>query len=358
MKKTAIILLLWLALSFTVHGQAFATLLPDASSKAQERPPELIEASNLSVQVVKFFNEGKFDEALPLAKRVVELREKALGQNHVLVGDALANLASIYIRKQKLSDAESAFERVLNIYTTAYGAENLKLCGILDNLGWIKFAGRDYGKAEGYMERSLTIKQKAFGENSQEAAQALATLGLMKQRIRRYAEAVPLYKRAFETLEKNPKADKKELADLAQKCSCALTLNKQQKESEEYAKRARDIRISEAKTATPKNKDFFADDGKDVTVVRRSGGVLAGSATYREEPVYPVEAKRARVEGAVIVEITVDETGKVIQTRALCGDELLSYSAEQAARKWRFTPTLINGAAVKVVGTITFNFNL
>jgi TonB family protein len=344
MKKSTVVLLLWLLLSFTVQGQAFATRSQDANSKAQEKPSaELIEASKLSVQVVQYYKEGKFDEALPLAKRAVELREKALGHEHVLVGDALANLASIYIGKQKLGDAGSAFERVLNIYAKVYGAENPKLCGILDNLAWIKFAGRDYGKAEDFMQRSIAIKEKAFGENSKEAAQAIAGLGLMKQRLRRYQEAVPFYKRAFAAMEKNPKADNKELADLAQKCSCILKLNKQHEESEEYAKRAQDIRNPQ---------------GSGANVVRRTGGVLAGAAIHREEPAYPVEAKRAGVEGSVIVEVTVDETGKVIQSRVLCGDELLSYSAEQAARKWRFTPTSLSGVAVKVVGTITFNFNL
>jgi TonB family protein len=343
MKKLTVVLLLWLVFSFTVQGRALVAASQDTNSKAPEKSPELIEASNLSVQVVKYYKEGKYDEALPLAKRAVELREKALGREHMLVGDALANLASIYIGKQKLGDAGSSFERVLDIYAKVYGAENPKLCGILDNLGWIKFADRDYGKAEDFMEHSLTIKQKAFGENSKEAAQALASLGLMKQRLRRYGEAVPLYKRAFETMEKAPKADSKELADLAQKCSCVLKLNKQHEESEEYAKRARAI---------------YSPEGSSTIVVRRSGGVLAGSATHREEPAYPEEAKRLRVSGTVLVEVTVDETGKVIQSRVLCGDVLLSYSAEQAARKWQFTPTLLDGAPVKVVGTITFNFNL
>jgi TonB family protein len=339
MKKPTVVLLLWLALSFTIQVQASQ----DANSKAQEKPPELIEATNLSVQVVQYYKEGKFDEALPLAKRAVELREKALGREHVLVGDALANLASVYIGKQKFGDAESSFERVLDIYAKVYGAENPKLCGILDNLAWLKFLDHDHGKAEDFMQRSLAIKEKTFGENSKEAAQALAGLGQMKQRRRKYEEAVSLYKRAFETMEKAPKADNKELAELAQKCSCILKLNKQNEESEEYAKRARDIR---------------GQQGSVANVVRRSSGVLAGSATRKEEPRYPIEAKRARITGAVIVEITVDETGKVIQSRVLCGDEMLSYVAEQAARKWLFTPTLLSGVAVKVIGTITFNFNL
>jgi TonB family protein len=343
MKKPTVSLMLWLLLSLHLNVQTAPAASQAADLKTQEKSPELIEATNLSVQVVKYYKEGNYDAALPLARRAVELREKALGREHTLVGDALVNLASIYIGKQKFGDAESSFERGLDIYAKAYGAENPKLSGILENLGWLKFANRDYGKAEDFMQRALAIKEKAFGENSKEVSQSLVSLGLMKQRLRRYAEAVPFYQRAFDAREKVSGADSKELADLAQKCSCALKLNKQHQESEEYAQRAREIRSPE---------------GAGANVVRRNGGVLAGSATHREQPGYPIEAKRAAVSGAVIVEVTVDETGKVIQSRVLCGDELLSYSAEQAARKWRFTPTLLSGVPVKVVGTITFNFNL
>src|SRR5829696_6203447 len=44
-------------------------------------------------------------------------------------------------------------------------------------------------------------------------------------------------------------------------------------------------------------------------VVRKSGGVLTGSATRRVEPTYPPLAKAARVSGAVVVEVTIDEAG-------------------------------------------------
>ncbi|MBI3654483.1 MAG: TonB family protein [Acidobacteria bacterium] len=93
-------------------------------------------------------------------------------------------------------------------------------------------------------------------------------------------------------------------------------------------------------------------------IVRKSGGVLAGSAIRRVEPTYPPLAKAARVSGAVVVEVTVDEVGKVIAARALSGHPLLKDAAVAAARGWEFTPTQLGGAVVKVVGTITFNFTL
>jgi periplasmic protein TonB len=89
---------------------------------------------------------------------------------------------------------------------------------------------------------------------------------------------------------------------------------------------------------------------------RVSGGVLAGKATNRVQPPYPPMAKQANIEGSVVVEVTVSESGSVIGAKAVSGHPLLRPAAEQAARGWRFSPTLLSGVPVKVIGTITFNF--
>lgn len=93
-------------------------------------------------------------------------------------------------------------------------------------------------------------------------------------------------------------------------------------------------------------------------IIRKSGGVLQGAAIKRVEPVYPPLAKTARVSGPVVVEVTVDEEGKIITAHAISGHPLLQPAAETAARGWEFKPTLLQGTPVKVIGTITFNFQL
>jgi protein TonB len=93
-------------------------------------------------------------------------------------------------------------------------------------------------------------------------------------------------------------------------------------------------------------------------VVRKSGGVLQGLATRRVEPTYPPLAKAARVMGSVVVEVTIDENGNVISASAVSGHPLLKDAAVAAARGWKFQPTKLSGQPVKVIGTITFNFQM
>ena len=85
-------------------------------------------------------------------------------------------------------------------------------------------------------------------------------------------------------------------------------------------------------------------------------GVLPGKARVRPQPEYPKMASMAGVGGAVVVEVIVSETGAVESARIVSGHPLLRDAALAAAKGWVFDPTIFDGAAVKVVGTITFNF--
>jgi TonB family protein len=89
-----------------------------------------------------------------------------------------------------------------------------------------------------------------------------------------------------------------------------------------------------------------------------SGSVLQGSAIRKVPPAYPPIARAARAQGAVQVNVTVDENGNVIDANVVSGHPLLRDAAIEAARQWQFKPTLLAGEAVKVQGLLTFNFTL
>lgn len=90
--------------------------------------------------------------------------------------------------------------------------------------------------------------------------------------------------------------------------------------------------------------------------IRKSGDVIQGEAIHQVTPVYPPLARAAQITGSVVVEVAIDEEGNVITARALSGHPLLKDSALEAARQWKFAPTTLEGKAVKVIGSLTFNF--
>jgi TonB family protein len=94
---------------------------------------------------------------------------------------------------------------------------------------------------------------------------------------------------------------------------------------------------------------------KKITV---SGGVLQGKATRKVQPAYPALARTGRASGAVQVQVTISESGEVINARAISGHPLFRAAALQAAKQWRFKPTELSGVPVKTQGIITFNFDM
>lgn len=75
-------------------------------------------------------------------------------------------------------------------------------------------------------------------------------------------------------------------------------------------------------------------------------------------PVYPPIAVSARVEGDVTLEAIIGVDGSVQNLRVVHGVHLLDQAALDAVRRWRYTPTLLNGVPVPVVMTVTVSFRL
>ncbi|HEV7892357.1 MAG TPA: VWA domain-containing protein [Pyrinomonadaceae bacterium] len=89
-----------------------------------------------------------------------------------------------------------------------------------------------------------------------------------------------------------------------------------------------------------------------------SAGVLNSKAVSLPKPEYPSTAKTVGAQGKVVVELTIDETGKVVKARAVSGHPLLQKAAVAAALQARFSPTLLSGEPVSVTGTISYSFLL
>lgn len=89
------------------------------------------------------------------------------------------------------------------------------------------------------------------------------------------------------------------------------------------------------------------------------GGNIRAPAKVRDaQPMYPVLAQTARIEGVVILEAVLDEAGRVQNLRVLRSHPMLEQAAVDAVRQWEYTPTLLNGVPVRVVMTVTVMFKL
>jgi Ca-activated chloride channel family protein len=108
----------------------------------------------------------------------------------------------------------------------------------------------------------------------------------------------------------------------------------------------------------PQPAETSKPEGDEAAKAPLSVGVLNGKALRLPVPVYPPAARSSGAQGRVVVEVLIDERGKVAEARAVSGHAFLLPAAVQAARQARFTPALLSGQPVKVKGTINYVFTL
>ena len=77
------------------------------------------------------------------------------------------------------------------------------------------------------------------------------------------------------------------------------------------------------------------------------------------EPPYPEIARKARIQGIVILEAVITKTGSVEEVKVLRAlHPILDQAAVNAVKQWKYQPATLNGRPVKVYFTVTVNFTL
>lgn len=92
--------------------------------------------------------------------------------------------------------------------------------------------------------------------------------------------------------------------------------------------------------------------------IRVSAGVLGGVLEHAAKPLYPEQALKAGIKGEVILQVEVDETGRVVRSLAVEGDPLLVAASVEALKDFRFRPYLIQGIPITVESQMGFRFVL
>lgn len=93
--------------------------------------------------------------------------------------------------------------------------------------------------------------------------------------------------------------------------------------------------------------------------LRVGGNVKAPRVLARPQPAYNEVARRARIQGIVILEAVIDKQGNVERVKVIRGLPMgLTESAVDAVKKWKFRPGTLNGQPVDVIFNLTVNFRL
>jgi TonB family protein len=256
MKNFIRVVLLLFLVGVGMKGAAPKSWLIDRGNEAAQSSTDLAEVERLSAQVTKLYRDGKFDEALPLAKRALEISETLFGADNTQVARAAINVAELYIAKRKFKEAEPLLLRAIQINDKVLKATDPALVKTLERYTCVLKASNESDKLKDFEKKRLA------------------------------------------TLEMSAEPD-------------------------------------------------------------RFWGALWGrtKAITMPRPDYPEAAKKAGASGTILIKVTLDEEGKVVNAESMCGgNPLLVKAAEEAALQARFTPVLVNGAAIRIVGYVPYTF--
>ena len=92
--------------------------------------------------------------------------------------------------------------------------------------------------------------------------------------------------------------------------------------------------------------------------VRISEKVSQSLLITKLPPHYPEDARRARIQGMVVLTAWVDTNGDVEDVTLVSGHPLLAPAALEAVKQWKYKPYLLNGQPVKVETQVTVAFEL
>lgn len=256
-------------------------------------------------------------------------------------GTALESLASLALNQRKLDEAASWFEKAANA-----APNNARAYYSLGVIAWMKFYP-EYGKARG----ALGMKPEDPGPLPDPAARnALRAQfwGVIADGIANLDKALaidPKYDDAMAYMnllvrERADLADTKDdyLRDIAA--------------ADQWVAKALETKREKAGGPAP------AAAGGPRTPIHVGPAVQERKLVRKVEPVYPDEAKRARIQGTVRFTVIVGKDGAVQNVTVISGHPVLIKAALDALRQWRYQPTLLNGEPVEVVTQVEIPFSL
>jgi len=326
------IIFLLLVFSLVAAGQSVGSAATASSFEAK------------NAEAREAFKVGKFDEALRLTLDALTIGKQTFGDNSPEIALVHNNLGVLYRSKEKYQDAMQSFEESLRLFEKLGKPYVRQVIATHEAIGVThRMAGRN-SEAEKELQKAIDIAEHNFGPDSFEMYSptfALARYSTYDGKITRGDDLfLQAYRIAY--LRKGSKAT--ELESIRDTRTCLVVPQGQDNLS--------------GSLFDDKLEALRKSLGEDDVAPRRtvSRGIVNGKATSLIKPSYPASMANDGKSGAVVVRVLIETDGTVLEARATCGHPDFAKNAVKAALKSKFSPTSVDGQAVRVNGIIVYNF--
>ncbi len=168
---------------------AFDAETLDAEARATgEAALELVARLEAELLLEELFDQGLYEEAVPVAERMVELTEEELGLSLAL-GVSLSNLAILQRRLELYEPSEQNFLRAIDVIREVDGTYSEAAINPLIGLGVNYQARGDYFEAVTIFEEARTVSRRAYGLLNEQQIEILDHLSSTMIDMENYVEA-------------------------------------------------------------------------------------------------------------------------------------------------------------------------
>jgi TonB family protein len=332
---------------------AVALVFPLAAIRAQSSaepivPPAVdaaIRAANaqknheLLEQAAKTYEDlHKYNEAQTLREASLALREQETGKQSPEYAEGLVNLGNLARKRGSLPDSHNYYNQALAL------GDRPEIVTALINLGLDSYAAKDAPAAFDYLQRARNV-----AHNGNDIGRAMTWIAFLKSmQPETAAEAESLFRGGMAVEDVNSAEQALTLEFYAR------FLNSQNRpaEAEPISLRASEIR--KARAAALGQRAVTSS-----TALRVGGSVTPPSLLRKQEPAYSEDARAAKLQGTVKLQVVIDVDGLAKDIQVV---ESLGYGLDEKAVEavilWNFKPGTLNGVPVPVQAQIEVNFRL
>lgn len=171
------------------------------SAATLSRMAPAAQARLLTERFTELYERGAYREALPLARRALDIRQASFGAAHPETIESLQNLAVLYRALGDYRYAEPLAQRALTLCEQTYGAGHPETAVALNGLGNLYRNMGAYDQAMPLFERALAIAEASLGLEHAKTGIYLANLALLHGDMQAPEQAIPLMARALKIAE-------------------------------------------------------------------------------------------------------------------------------------------------------------
>lgn len=186
------------ALDYYQKAAGLHERLCGGSGQGSGAPADIALAARISNDMgVIYLKLGRFDRALELIERGLELRSGHFGPEHPAAASSYNNLGNLYLDMEEFEKALEYFGRALKIRRACYGASHPYTMTTVNDIGDVYLELGEYEKALENYRKALKVRLRSLGARHPAVATCFNNLGLVHSNLGEYEKALECHRRSL-----------------------------------------------------------------------------------------------------------------------------------------------------------------